>query len=152
MKMRLLLKAFGVFLMLVVFSYVPPALGSDTFEVSLTLPASVTPPSSFPVTIQVKKKPLPGYWPPVYPETTFRRIAVAYAPNDNLSFVGPYEIWQGTPTWSGTPPTVSITVNMQLFTARPTSSIIPLVVTIWDNGYNQNDFRGSAAAGVKIIK
>lgn len=101
--MRLLLKAFGVFLMLVVFSYAFPALGSDTFEVSLTLPASVTPLNSFPVTIQVKKRPLPGYLPPVYPETTLRRIAVAYVPNDNLSFEGPFEIWQGTLTWSGPP-------------------------------------------------
>ncbi len=96
------------------------ALAHNEFEVRVTVPASVTPPNAFTVTVQATK-PFP-----YNPEATFRRIAVAYAPNDNLTLVGPIEVWQGTPTWSGTPPTATVNINLQLLTARPTGSIIPL--------------------------
>ncbi len=119
--------------------------GEEHFDVNLTVPSTVTPPNPFAVTIRVTKRP-------PYPPDTFQRIAVAYAPNDNLTYVGPYEVWQGTPTWSGSPPSTTVTVNLQLLTARPSGSIIPLVVTLWDAGYNQNDFRGGGACGIKISR
>lgn len=122
------------------------ALAHNEFEIRVTVPASVTPPNAFTVTVQVTK-PFP-----YDPLATFRRIAIAYAPNDNLTFVGPIEVWQGTPTWSGTPPTATVNVNLQLLTSRPTGSIIPLVVTLWDNSYQADQYRGGTAAGVKIIK
>lgn len=125
-----------------------PVAADDNFDVAVTVPATIAPSAAFTLTIKVTNKQI---GPLTY---AFNRVGVAYAPNDNLTLAGPYEIWAGTPTWTSAPPdnklTTTISVPMQIITAKPGGSIIPLIVTLWENNYST--FRGGTATGVKLQK
>jgi hypothetical protein len=88
----------------------------------------------------------------------FNRVAVFYA-NPDVSIKGPFEASTVAHSVPGatmgtygpiTPGSLSITVPFTITTTQTSGTIIPLVVSLWQDSYSDNGSRGAGAGGAKV--
>jgi hypothetical protein len=86
---------------------------------------------------------------------SFNRVALAYL-NPELVISGPYQVSTESitvppATGPNNPGSKTFIIPLKITSGQPPGTLVPVVISVWFNKYDQDGARGAAPAGAKLI-